>query len=129
MKSPPSWPEAELTFYPANGSPARNTATAQEDELSDVLRAFQDAVFRHPIAIQGLFAALVREGREYAKTEEGATLLARLSKSPSLAKTRMVWEVLTLSAFVEEPEGASHRKGPRAERAAGHAQPAHAELR
>jgi hypothetical protein len=88
----------ELTFRPEDG--------ADDGELFGVLRDFQNAVFRHPIAIQSLYSALVREGREYAKTKEGAELLERLASSPGLAKTRMAWEVVTLSAFVEKPDGA-----------------------
>ena len=48
----------------------------------------------------------MREGRAFAKTPEGARLRDGLSRSPTLAKTRMVWEVLSLSAFVEKPDGA-----------------------
>lgn len=84
-----------------------DSADAVHDaELYPLLRQLQDAVFRHPLAVQSLFSALVREGREYAKTDEGQRLLAGLSRSPGLAKTRMVWEVITLSAFVPKPEGA-----------------------
>jgi hypothetical protein len=91
---------AELTFH------AEGERDVDDSELVRALRAFQNAVFRHPIAIQSLYTALVREGREYAKTQEGSELLERLASSPGLAKTRMAWEVITLSAFVEKPEGA-----------------------
>lgn len=88
----------ELTFGPEG--------VEDDSDLLQALRSFQNAIFRHPIAIQSLYAALVREGREYAKTPEGADLLQRLARSPGLAKTRMAWEVITLSAFVEHPDGA-----------------------
>jgi hypothetical protein len=91
---------AELRFAPE--TPSEDPAA----ELYPLLRGLQDAVFRHPLAVQSLFSALVSEGREYAKTDEGQRLLEGLSHSPGLAKTRMVWEVLTLSAFVPKPEGA-----------------------
>jgi hypothetical protein len=89
---------AELTFGPEG--------VDDGSELFRALRDFQNAIFRHPIAIQSLYAALVREGREYAKTPEGGELLERLARSPGLAKTRMAWEVITLSAFVENPDSA-----------------------
>jgi hypothetical protein len=91
-------PPAELTFGPEG--------VEDDGELFHLLRSLQNAVFRHPIAIQSLYAALVREGREYAKTPEGAELLQGLARSPGLAKTRMAWEVITLSAFVEHPDSA-----------------------
>jgi hypothetical protein len=89
---------AELTFGPEG--------VEDDSELIQALRSLQNAIFRHPIAIQSLYAALVREGREYAKTPEGAELLESLARSPSLAKTRMAWEVISLGAFVEHPDGA-----------------------
>lgn len=93
---------AELVF----GPPANQAPPEAELELYPLLRRLQDAVFRHPLAVQSAFSALVSEGRAYAETPEGQQLLAGLARSPGLAKTRMVWEVLTLSAFVPKPEGA-----------------------
>lgn len=94
-------PPDELTFSVPDDSHG-----GDEGELVAALRDFQNAVFRHPIAVQSLYAALVREGRRYAETPEGAQLLDRLARSPGLAKTRMAWEVITMSAFVEKPDGA-----------------------
>ena len=81
-------------------------ATEAEAQLEAALRTLQENLWRHPIAIQAAYSALVREGRKFARTEEGARLLDGLSRSPTLAKTRMVWEVLSLSAFVEKPDAA-----------------------
>ena len=89
---------AELTFG--------HESVEDDSELFQALRSLQNAIFRHPIAIQSLYAALVREGREYAKTPEGAELLDSLARSPGLAKTRMAWEVISLGAFVEHPDSA-----------------------
>lgn len=93
--------QARLVF--GSGKPRQTDAEA---ELGRALRSLQDALWRHPVAVQAAYSALVREGREFAKTAEGARLLDGLSRSPALAKTRMVWEVLSLSAFVEKPDGA-----------------------
>ncbi|HEX2872665.1 MAG TPA: hypothetical protein VHP33_15450 [Polyangiaceae bacterium] len=93
--------EARLVVGAAASEPS-----ASEAELLSSLRSLQDALWRHPMAVQAAFSALVREGRAFAKTPEGARLRDGLSRSPTLAKTRMVWEVLSLSAFVEKPEGA-----------------------
>jgi hypothetical protein len=91
----------ELVF--GDAEPVRSD---DDRELIAALRSFQEALWRHPMAVQTVFSALVREGREYAKTPEGAALQDGLSRSPSLARARMIWEVLSLSAFVEKPDGA-----------------------
>jgi hypothetical protein len=85
---------------------AASPPSASEAELLGALRSLQDMLWRHPMAVQAAFSALVREGRAFAKTPEGARLRDDLARSPTLAKTRMVWEVLSLSAFVERPDGA-----------------------
>jgi len=97
--------ETELVF---SHDPVDLEPEGEEDarELEELLSEVQDAVWRHPIAVQAAFAALVREGRRFAETSEGADLLAALSRSPTLARARNVWEVITLSAFEAEPEGA-----------------------
>jgi len=101
--------EPELVFSDGDDTGAHadfEPDGADEEELVELLSAVQRAVWRHPIAVQAAFAALVREGKRFAETPEGAELLAALSRSPTLARARNVWEVVTLSAFEAEPEGA-----------------------
>jgi hypothetical protein len=93
---------AEVRFVIGRARPDPSDAEA---ELLTMLRTLQDALWRHPQAVQAAFSALVREGRAFAQTPEGARLRAGLARSATLAKTRMVWEVLSLSAFVESPHG------------------------
>ncbi len=75
-------------------------------EFESLLESIRSAAFRHPVAVQSAFAALVAEGRRYAETPEGVELLDGLLNSPTLSRMRVAWEVLTMSAFVEKPEGA-----------------------
>jgi hypothetical protein len=77
------------------------------DELEDraardqALERLRRVFFSHPQATQALFAALVEEGRRYAATPEGARLAETLAGSDLAARARVLWEVLTMSAFVE----------------------------
>jgi hypothetical protein len=70
-------------------------------EVEEALYWFQDILLRQPMVTQAVFGSLVREGRRVATTPEGAALLDRLSRSASVARARMIWEVLSLNAFVE----------------------------
>lgn len=82
-------------------------ATAPDDDARDVeavLYRLQDALLRHPMVTQTVFSWLVREGRRFATTPEGAELRDRLIASSSAARARMIWEVLSLNAFVEHAE-------------------------
>jgi len=69
------------------------------------LRRFSAMIFKHPAATQAVYAALVAEGRRFAETEEGARLAESLARSDLVAKARMVWEVLSMSAFRENGDG------------------------
>jgi hypothetical protein len=75
------------------------------DRVERVLGRLRDAVLRHPAATQAAFSALVAEGRRFARTEDGAALADALAGSELLARGRMIWEVLTMSAFVEGEDG------------------------
>jgi hypothetical protein len=79
-------------------------APETKDPTADVLRALRRVLFEHPVATQSAFAALVREGRRYAETPEGAAWKERLAGSDLVAKGRVVWEVLTQSAFTEDQD-------------------------
>jgi hypothetical protein len=96
--------EPELVFSEEDVSEAFQSD--EEAELARLLESIRGSVFRHPIATQAAFAALVAEGRRFAMTPEGAALLQALLRSPTISRLRVAWEVLTMSAFVESPQGA-----------------------
>jgi hypothetical protein len=96
----------ELVFSDAEGGDGDTFEEGSDREFAELLEAVRTAAFRHPLAVQAAFSALVREGRRFAKTEEGVQMLDALLHSTSLSRLRVVWEVLTMSAFVERPDGA-----------------------
>lgn len=63
-----------------------------EDETIARLRAAQLALLKYPIAGQAIYAALIREGRQFAKTSEGASIRDQLGNSPIVAKARTLFE-------------------------------------
>jgi hypothetical protein len=73
-----------------------------DDELSYVLNAVQGAIERHPMAVQAAFAALSREGRRFAGTDEGAEWMSRLQGSELMSRLRVIWDSLSVTAFTEE---------------------------
>lgn len=75
---------------------------AAEEPIQQALRRLQDLIWAHPVAFQRAFAALVREGRAYALTPAGAALKEALVRSDLTARSRMIWDVLSMSAFLEE---------------------------
>ena len=74
-----------------------------DPELEAALGLLQELIWTHPVAFQRGYAALVREGRAHAKSPEGAALREKLERSDFVARARMVWDVLSMSAF--SPEG------------------------
>jgi len=82
--------------------PPTGVATdSEEAHLLPALDALHRAIFKYPIAIKAAFSALVAEGRSYAETEEGAVWCERLSQAKMMGRARLLWEVLSLSAFTE----------------------------
>src|SRR5690242_3603168 len=75
-----------------------------EDEILRTLRILQELIWAHPVAFQRAFAALVREGRAFAQTEEGAELRAALERSEVVGRARMIWDVLSMSAFSDDDQ-------------------------
>ncbi len=75
------------------------------DRTDDILRRIAAALFRHPAATQAAFSALVAEGRAFARTPDGARLARALAGSDVIARGRMIWEVLGMSAFREHGSG------------------------
>lgn len=68
------------------------------------LQALQRVLFDFPVASQAAFSALVAEGRRFAGTEEGKQWEERLRDSELIVRGRVVWEVLTQSAFTEDAQ-------------------------
>ena len=77
-------------------------ATETDDETILRLRAVQTVLVKHPIAGQSAFAALVREGRRFATTEDGAAWKRRLAGSPLLARARTLFEGLAGGLLSED---------------------------
>lgn len=77
-----------------------------EDPDAPLLRTIQRTILLYPLAAQALFSALVREGRAYAETPEGARTKAALARSPLMKRGRTAWEVLTLNILRETPDSA-----------------------
>jgi hypothetical protein len=75
---------------------ARRTRDEPEDDDETIRRlcGAQRLLIKYPVAGQAIFSALVREGRRYAKTTDGAAWMARLAGSPALAKARTLFEGL-----------------------------------
>jgi hypothetical protein len=74
-----------------------------DESLTTLLSSLRDAMLRHPIAVQGAFAALVAEGKRFAETDEGRALKDRLARSDLLERLRIVWDSVTMTSFVEQP--------------------------
>jgi hypothetical protein len=83
----------------------RATPAPEEAQLMSALEAVHRAIFKYPMAIQAAFGALVAEGRRYAQTEDGAILCDRLARAREMGRARLLWDVLSLSAFTEQSEG------------------------
>lgn len=77
-----------------------------DDDLTRGLRAGQQLLLQHPAATQALFRALVREGRAYAATDEGAALRQQVARSELLRRGRVVWEGVTLNILEEDGDSA-----------------------
>lgn len=72
-------------------------AVAPSDPLARLVAWAQRVVFKHPVAAQAAYRALVAEGARYAQTEEGRAWRARLEASEELRRLRPVWELATLN--------------------------------
>lgn len=75
-----------------------------EDPLASTLRRLQQAILLHPVAAQAIFAAFIREGRAYARTEAGQTWLARLAGSELVVRARVLWDAMTVRGLEDDPD-------------------------
>jgi hypothetical protein len=74
--------------------PRGDGAGHDNDAGVTLLREAQAVLVKYPIAAQAAFAALVREGRRFAATEEGRGWKSRLAGSPLVAQARTLFEGL-----------------------------------
>jgi hypothetical protein len=75
-----------------------------EEDVEEVLLALQRAILLYPAAAQGLFYALVQEGRRFARTPEGAVLQQSLCSSELVIRSRVLWDSLTVRALEDDPD-------------------------
>lgn len=68
-----------------------------EDELSRLLHELRWVLFKHPIATQAAYRALVREGRAFAQTDEGRAWRARLERSELIRRGTSLFDLGTMS--------------------------------
>lgn len=73
-------------------------------EVTRLLNALQEMVFRHPAAAQALFSSLVAEGRAFAETPEGKVWKEKLARSDLVRQGRVAWDGLTLNALDDQED-------------------------
>lgn len=79
------------------------TVTLQTvDQSVDIIKQFQAIILKHPVASKAAFAALMAEGRAYARTPEGAQLLGKIERSELLHRARMLLDLPGLSALEDD---------------------------
>jgi hypothetical protein len=70
--------------------------------IAAALQTLQAALLNHPVATQAAFATLVAEGKQFAETPAGQEWAAKLAGSDLIRSGRVIWEVMTQSAFTAE---------------------------
>lgn len=74
------------------------------DELASALDELRGAVLEHPAAAAAAWRGLLREGRAYAQTAEGARLRARIAASPHIERVRLAVRGVTGDALTPDGE-------------------------
>lgn len=93
-----------LTLH-RDGAVAGGTAFADAATTLETLVArLEEILLRHPVAAQAAFAALVREGRRFGATEEGARWRAALADSELVRRGRTLWESSLLNMLEDDPD-------------------------
>lgn len=97
--------EALLPRPPASTTPPGGTTPtpAPDDPLYTLFRRLQLLLLLHPIAAQSAFAALLAEGREFAKIPDGQRWAAGLSASETFRRAGQLWEALGLGILEDDP--------------------------
>ncbi len=78
------------------------SADAAEEVIVELIRAVQSAILLHPTAAQGIYSALVHEGRRFSKTPEGDAWRSRLVGSTLVERGRTLLEVVTMGLLDED---------------------------
>jgi hypothetical protein len=86
--------------------PTLNIGDTDEHVIA-LLRELQRAVLLHPEASRALFGALVREGRAFAQTADGARWKQRITRSQLVARALLVMQTATLFALEEDAASAT----------------------
>lgn len=85
---------------------ASDSDATEHIDLRRPLQAVHRGLFRYPMAAQAGFAALVAEGKSYARTPEGAAWRERLLLARETGKAQLLWEILSSRTFTEYSDGA-----------------------
>lgn len=91
--------------FPRGDASGRDGDGRGDDAAVTLLREAQAVLVKYPIAAQAAFAALVREGRRFAATEDGRAWKSRLAGSPLVARARTLFEGLA-GGLLDEHGGA-----------------------
>jgi hypothetical protein len=74
-----------------------------EEVARGTIRKLQRLIMVHPIAARAFVRAMIAEGREVAKTEQGRAWKKDLVGTPLFARVRVLWEACSLH-MIEEDE-------------------------
>jgi hypothetical protein len=77
------------------------------DGVVQLLRELQRMALVHPEAMRAIFAALMKEGRLFAQTADGARWKERVLRSRLLERGLLVWQTATLWLSEEGGDGAT----------------------
>lgn len=97
-------PDRDAVSHPGETVGPRLTLPSQHDPLTAILHQLSVIVLRHPVAAQAAFAALVAEGRRFARTPEGSRWHAALADSELVRRGRSLWEGSLLNLLEDDPE-------------------------
>ena len=98
------WVEVNIVDdVPLSGIP---TITLREaDAVEAMLRSIQKFVLKHLDTVESIVAALVREGRCFAQTDEGRRLQQQMARSELVRRLWRVWEGSSLWMFDSDAQG------------------------
>ena len=102
-----AWFDRLLTVHRATANAladeTASTASVGEQptrgELETGLIAIHRMLMAHPVATKASYRALLAEGRNEARTAEGAALRERLASSAEVRRASMLWRTLSMDMF------------------------------
>ena len=74
----------------------------RDERLELAVQQLTRAIVKHPLAVQAVYGALVREGRAFAATDEGRRIRDQLAGSELVARLRTAWELMTFGMLRDE---------------------------